>query len=105
MPNLVAIDVSVTDGRVRLAFSDRAVATAYAAYLRAQDLRPPHHQAIPGYRRAPHLHSTAKLVTLSLPEFITWYVLCCLSFPCLKEGDGKGGLCHVAVAQDRQTNP
>ncbi len=75
MPNLVAIDVSVTDGRVRLAFSDRAVATAYAAYLRAQDLRPPHHQAIPGYRRAPHLHSTAKLVTLSLPEFITWYVL------------------------------
>jgi hypothetical protein len=72
MPNLVAIDVSVTDGRIRLAFSDRAVATAYAAYLRAQDLRPPHHQAIPSYVRAPQLHATTKEVSLSLPAFITW---------------------------------
>ncbi|KAK3901376.1 hypothetical protein C8A05DRAFT_34934 [Staphylotrichum tortipilum] len=95
MPNLVAIDVSVTDGRVRLAFSDRAVATAYAAYLRAQDLRPAHHQAIPGYRRTPHLHSAAKLVTLSLPEFITWFITCRLpddedavTFTCMDEHQG-----------------
>ena len=72
MPNLVAIDVSVTDDRIRLSFSDRAVAAAYAAYLRAQDLRPPQHQTIPGYQRAPQLHTTSKEVSLSLPEFITW---------------------------------
>ncbi len=73
MPNLVAIDVSVNDGRIQLAFSDRDVAVAYAAYLRAQDLRPPpHHHAIPGYQRLPQLHATTKEVSLSLPAFITW---------------------------------
>jgi hypothetical protein len=72
MPNLVAIDVSVTDNRIRLAFSDRAVAAAYAAYLRAQDLRPPQYQTIPGYTRYPQLHTTTKEVSLSLPYFITW---------------------------------
>jgi hypothetical protein len=72
MPNLVAIDVSVTDDRIRLVFSDRAVASAYAAYLRAQDLRPPQYQTIPGYQRSPQLHTTTKEVSLSLPNFITW---------------------------------
>ncbi|KAK4234983.1 hypothetical protein C8A03DRAFT_18213 [Achaetomium macrosporum] len=76
MPNLVAIDVSVTDNRIRLVFSDRAVAAAYAAYLRAQDLRPPQYQAIPGYERAPQLHTTTKEVSLSLPDFITWFITC-----------------------------
>ncbi len=74
MPNLVAIDVSVTDNRISLVFSHRAVAAAYAAYLRAQDLRPPPYQTIPGYQRAPQLHTTTKEVSLSLPDFITWYV-------------------------------
>jgi hypothetical protein len=72
MPNLVAIDVFVTDNRLRLVFSDRAVAAAYAAYLRAEDLRPPQYQAIPGYERSPQLHITTKEVSLSLPDFITW---------------------------------
>ncbi|KAK3309430.1 uncharacterized protein B0T15DRAFT_545199 [Chaetomium strumarium] len=76
MPNLVAVDVFVTDNRLRLVFSDRAVAAAYAAYLRAQDLRPPHYQAIPGYERAPQLHITTKEVSLSLPDFITWFITC-----------------------------
>lgn len=70
MPNLVAIDVSVTDNRIRLAFSDRAVAAAYAAHLRAQDGI----QAIAGYQRRPQLHANAKEVSLSLPGFITWSV-------------------------------
>ncbi|KAL2145781.1 hypothetical protein VTI28DRAFT_6280 [Corynascus sepedonium] len=76
MPNLVAIDVSVTDDRIRLVFSDRAVAAAYAAYLRAQDLRPPQYQAIPGYQRSPQLHTTTREVSLSLPAFITWFITC-----------------------------
>ncbi|KAL2131222.1 hypothetical protein VTI74DRAFT_5399 [Chaetomium olivicolor] len=76
MPTLVAIDVCVVDDRIRLVFSDRAVAVAYAAYLRAQDLRSPHHQAIPGYQRAPQLHTTTKEVSLSLPAFITWFITC-----------------------------
>ncbi|KAL2186677.1 hypothetical protein L209DRAFT_659290, partial [Thermothelomyces heterothallicus CBS 203.75] len=76
MPNLVAIDVSVTDNRIRLVFSDRAVAAAYAAYLRAQDLRPPQYQTIPGYQRSPQLHTTTKEVSLSLPAFITWFITC-----------------------------
>ncbi|EAQ93779.1 hypothetical protein CHGG_02014 [Chaetomium globosum CBS 148.51] len=76
MPNLVAIDVSVTDDRIRLVFSDRAVASAYAAYLRAQDLRPPQYQTIPGYQRSPQLHTTTKEVSLSLPNFITWFITC-----------------------------
>ncbi|KAH6853232.1 hypothetical protein B0I37DRAFT_2366 [Chaetomium sp. MPI-CAGE-AT-0009] len=76
MPNLVAIDVSVTDDRIRLVFSDRAVAAAYAAYLRAQDLRPPQYQTIPGYQRSPQLHTTTKEVSLSLPSFITWFITC-----------------------------
>ncbi|KAK4097165.1 hypothetical protein N658DRAFT_413643, partial [Parathielavia hyrcaniae] len=76
MPTLVSIDVSVTDNRIRLAFSDRAVAAAYAAYLHAQDQRPPQHQPIPGYRRAAQLHNTTKEVSLSLPPFITWFITC-----------------------------
>ncbi|KAK4143946.1 uncharacterized protein C8A04DRAFT_28289 [Dichotomopilus funicola] len=76
MPNLVAIDVSVIDDRMRLVFSDRAVAAAYAAYLRAQDLRPPQYQTIPGYQRSPQLHTSSKEVTLSLPNFITWFITC-----------------------------
>jgi hypothetical protein len=75
MPNLVAIDVSVTDNRISLVFSHRAVAAAYAAYLRAQDLRPPPYQTIPGYQRAPQLHTTTKEVSLSLPDLFTWYIL------------------------------
>ncbi|KAJ4287893.1 hypothetical protein N0V88_007513 [Collariella sp. IMI 366227] len=58
MPNLVAIDVSVTDDRIRLTCA------------------PPHHQPIPGYQRAPQLHTTTKEVSLSLPEFITWFITC-----------------------------
>jgi hypothetical protein len=73
MPNLVAIDVSVTDNRVSLVFSHRAVAAAYAAYLRSLDLRPPQFQVIPGYQRSPQLHTTTKEVSLFLPDFITWY--------------------------------
>lgn len=73
MPNLVAIDVSVTDSRISLVFSHRAVAAAYAAYLRAQDLCPAPYQTVPGYQRAPQLHTTRKEVSLSLPDFITWY--------------------------------
>ncbi|KAK4135893.1 hypothetical protein BT67DRAFT_346920, partial [Trichocladium antarcticum] len=76
MPNLVAIDVSVTDSRISLVFSHRAVAAAYAAYLRAQDLRPAPHQTVPGYQRAPQLHTTRKEVSLSLPDFITWFITC-----------------------------
>ncbi|GAB1309906.1 hypothetical protein MFIFM68171_00116 [Madurella fahalii] len=76
MPNLVAIDVSVTDNRISLVFSHRAVAAAYAAYLRAQDLRPPQLQAIPGYQRSPQLHTTTKEVSLFLPDFITWFITC-----------------------------
>lgn len=78
MPTLVAVDVSVTDNRLRLVFSHRAVAAAYAAYLRAQDLRPPpqqqkQHQTIAhGYARAPRLHAEAKEVSVALPGFITW---------------------------------
>jgi hypothetical protein len=72
MPNLVAIDVSVTERRLRLVFSDRAVAEAYASYLRAQDLRPYQLQPVPGYRALPQLSNNAKAVTLSLPDFITW---------------------------------
>ncbi|AEO69886.1 uncharacterized protein THITE_26900, partial [Thermothielavioides terrestris NRRL 8126] len=76
MPNLVAIDVSVTDNRIRLRFSDRAVAAAYAAYLRAQDRRPPQQQAIPGYQRLPHFHAATKEVSFTLPDFITWFITC-----------------------------
>ncbi|KAK4151062.1 hypothetical protein C8A00DRAFT_17491 [Chaetomidium leptoderma] len=93
MPNLVAIDVSVTDSRIRLVFSDRAVAAAYAAYLRTQDQRPPQYgMAIPGYTRAPQLHTTSKEVSLSLPEFMTWFITCRLpddedavTFTCMDE--------------------
>ncbi|KAL1839243.1 hypothetical protein VTJ49DRAFT_1721 [Mycothermus thermophilus] len=76
MPNLVAVDVSVTDRRLRLVFSDRAVAAAYAAYLRAQDLRPYQLQPVPGYRAVPQFHPVTKAVTLSLPDFITWFITC-----------------------------
>ncbi|KAL2159362.1 hypothetical protein VTH06DRAFT_2365 [Thermothelomyces fergusii] len=76
MPNLVSIDVSVTDDRIRLVFSDRAVAAAYAAYLRAQDVRPPQYQTLPGYQRTPQLHTTSREVSLSLPSFITWFITC-----------------------------
>ncbi|KAK4129678.1 hypothetical protein N657DRAFT_551452, partial [Parathielavia appendiculata] len=76
MPNLLSIDVSVTDNRIRLAFSDRAVAAAYAAYLRAQDLQPPQCQPVPGYTRAPQLHTATREVSLSLPYFITWFITC-----------------------------
>ncbi|KAL2270773.1 hypothetical protein VTJ83DRAFT_144 [Remersonia thermophila] len=76
MPNLVAVDVSVTDRRLRLVFSDRAVASAYDAYLRAQDLRPHQLQTIPGYRALPQYNPAARAVTLSLPDFITWFITC-----------------------------
>lgn len=79
MPTLVAVDVSVTDNRLCLVFSHRAVAAAYAAYLRAQDLRPPppqqkqqHQTIVHGYARAPRLHAEAKEVSVALPGFITW---------------------------------
>ncbi|KAL2015379.1 hypothetical protein VTK56DRAFT_5755 [Thermocarpiscus australiensis] len=76
MPNLVSVDVSVTGDRIRLVFSHRAVAAAYAAYLRALDLLPPRHQPIPGYQRSPQLHTTTKEVSLCLPDFITWFITC-----------------------------
>ncbi|KAK4223833.1 hypothetical protein QBC38DRAFT_538802 [Podospora fimiseda] len=79
MPNLVSIDVSVTDSRVSLVFSHRAVAAAYASYLRAQDSGRPSGSPFSspgGYYRAPHFSLTAKEVTLSLPQFITWFITC-----------------------------
>lgn len=80
MPNLVSIDVSVTDSRVSLVFSHRAVAQAYANYLRAQDSgRGPSGSPFSspgGYHRAPHFSPSSKEVTLSLPHFITWFITC-----------------------------
>ncbi|KAK3693430.1 hypothetical protein B0T22DRAFT_496217 [Podospora appendiculata] len=76
MPNLVAVDVSVTDDRISLVFSHRPVADAYAAYLRAEDSRPPHAQPIPGYRRDARHRAGSKEVTLALPNFITWFITC-----------------------------
>ncbi|KAM7194669.1 hypothetical protein V8F20_007861, partial [Naviculisporaceae sp. PSN 640] len=76
MPKLVSVDVSVTDDRISLTFSHRAVATAYAAYLNSEDNRPEHAQPIPGYRRHAKLHPREKQVTFALPSFITWFITC-----------------------------
>ena len=76
MPNLVAVDVSVTDDRISLVFSHRAVAAAYAAYLKSEDARPLVTQSTPGYRRSPHFNAAGKEVTLTLPNFITWFITC-----------------------------
>lgn len=76
MPKLVSVDVSVTDDRISLTFSHRAVATAYAAYLNSEDNRPEHAQPIPGYRRHAKLRPREKQVTLALPSFITWFITC-----------------------------
>ncbi|KAK4185394.1 hypothetical protein QBC35DRAFT_476393 [Podospora australis] len=86
MPNLVAIDVCVVDDRISLVFSHRAVAAAYAAYLRDEDSRmvsfpsppsprgsPHHHQP---YHRAPQYSAATKEVTVSLPSFISWFITC-----------------------------
>ncbi|KAK4210654.1 hypothetical protein QBC37DRAFT_29291 [Rhypophila decipiens] len=76
MKNLVSVDVSVTDDRISLTFSHRAVATAYASYLNSEDNRPEHAQPIPGYRRHAKLLVREKQVTLALPSFITWFITC-----------------------------
>ncbi|KAK0732526.1 hypothetical protein B0T21DRAFT_412699 [Apiosordaria backusii] len=100
MPNLVSVDVSVTDGRVSLVFSHRAVAAAYASYLKAEDARqqqrspsfsPQHspqlnnhnpyrtihnNNPLSGYHRSPQFSPTTKEVTFHLPSFITWFITC-----------------------------
>ncbi|EAA36328.3 hypothetical protein GE21DRAFT_2414 [Neurospora crassa] len=74
MPTLAAIDVSVSDDRISLVFSHRALAAAYAAYLEAEDSRPPYAQAVPGYRRHAMFHAASKEVTLAMPSFLTWFI-------------------------------
>ncbi|KAK3497894.1 uncharacterized protein B0T23DRAFT_310372 [Neurospora hispaniola] len=74
MPTLAAIDVSVCDDRISLVFSHRALAAAYAAYLEAEDSRPPYAQAVPGYRRLVVFHAASKEVTLAMPSFLTWFI-------------------------------
>ncbi|KAK0661653.1 hypothetical protein QBC41DRAFT_33981 [Cercophora samala] len=99
MPNLVSVDVSVTDDRVSLVFSHRAVAAAYASYLKAEDTRQqqrapsfsPHHSPqlnnhnpyrtlhnnpFSSYHRAPQFSPATKEVTFFLPSFITWFITC-----------------------------
>ncbi|KAK3392771.1 hypothetical protein B0H63DRAFT_1466 [Podospora didyma] len=76
MPNLVAIDVSVTDDRISLVFSHRAVAAAYFKYLEVEDARPAQQQPIPGYYRAAQLHAHSNEVTVALPNCITWFITC-----------------------------
>lgn len=74
MVNLVAVDVSVTDDRIHLVFSHRAVAQAYAKHLQLTDRRS--QDAIPGYRRDVHLNVLTNEVTLVLPSFISWFITC-----------------------------
>ncbi|KAK0731969.1 hypothetical protein B0H67DRAFT_631821 [Lasiosphaeris hirsuta] len=74
MPTLVAVDVSVSDDRIRLVFSHRAIAQAYAKYLEAEDRRPS--PAVPGYRRAAHYNPSTKEITVALPKFLTWFITC-----------------------------
>ncbi|EGO53290.1 hypothetical protein NEUTE1DRAFT_32941, partial [Neurospora tetrasperma FGSC 2508] len=74
MPTLAAIDVSVCDDQISLVFSHRALAAAYAAYLEAEDSRPPYAQAVPGYRRLAVFHAASKEVTLAMPSFLTWFI-------------------------------
>ncbi|KAK0624890.1 hypothetical protein B0T17DRAFT_493272 [Bombardia bombarda] len=85
MPNLVAVDVSVSDDRINLVFSHGAVATAYAAYLETQDCR---RSPMSGHRRDAQLQhgsptsslssasSLSKEVSIALPNFITWFINC-----------------------------
>lgn len=74
MVNLVAVDVSVTDDRIHLVFSHRAVAQAYAKHLQLTDRRT--QDAIPGYRRDVHFNVLTNEVTLVLPSFISWFITC-----------------------------
>ncbi|KAK0745597.1 hypothetical protein B0T18DRAFT_409797 [Schizothecium vesticola] len=74
MVNLVAVDVSVTDDRIHLVFSHRAVAQAYAKHLQLTDRRA--QDGIPGYRRDVHLNVLTNEVTLALPSFISWFITC-----------------------------
>ena len=74
MPTLAAIDVSVCDDRISLVFSHRALAAAYAAYLDAEDSRPPYAQAVGGYRRLAVYHADSKEVRLAMPCFLTWFI-------------------------------
>ncbi|KAK3341890.1 hypothetical protein B0T25DRAFT_559538 [Lasiosphaeria hispida] len=76
MPTLVAVDVSVSDDHIRLVFSHRAIAQAYAKYLEAEDRRPPQSQPIPGYRRNAHYNPSSKEITVALPKFLTWFITC-----------------------------
>lgn len=85
MPTLVAVDVSVAGDRIRLVFSHRAVAQAYAKYLQAEDGRSRASEvsaacgwptAIPGYRRDARYDPATKEITLALPPFITWFITC-----------------------------
>ncbi|KAK1752657.1 hypothetical protein QBC47DRAFT_463200 [Echria macrotheca] len=76
MPTLVAVDVSVTDDRISLVFSHRAVAQAYAKHLALEDRRPPSLQPAPSYQRNARLNAAAKEVTLSLPSFVNWFITC-----------------------------
>jgi hypothetical protein len=74
MVNLVAVDVSVTDDRIHLVFSHRAVAQAYAKHLQLTDRRS--QGSLPGYRRDVHFNVLTNEVTLVLPSFISWFITC-----------------------------
>jgi len=86
MPTLAAVDVSVTDDRISLVFSHRAIAQAYAKHLESEDRRSSfasssHQQqqsppTIPNYRRSPRFNPAAKEVSVALPSFITWFITC-----------------------------
>ncbi|KAK4446363.1 hypothetical protein QBC34DRAFT_486807 [Podospora aff. communis PSN243] len=73
MPTLAAVDVSVTDDRISLVFSHRAIAQAYAKHLESEDRRS---TSLPNYRRAPRFNPATKEVSLALPSFITWFITC-----------------------------
>ncbi|KAK5656988.1 hypothetical protein OQA88_3511 [Cercophora sp. LCS_1] len=76
MPTLVAVDVSVTDDRISLVFSHRAIAQAYAKHMEYEDRRPQQAQPAPSYRRNAHFNPSTKEVTLALPSFINWFITC-----------------------------
>ncbi|KAK0631357.1 hypothetical protein B0T14DRAFT_501563 [Immersiella caudata] len=74
MPTLAAVDVSVTDDRISLVFSHRAIAQAYVKHLESEDRQ--RNPSLPSYRRAPRFNPATKEVTLALPSFITWFITC-----------------------------
>jgi len=76
MPTLVAVDVSVTDDRISLVFSHRAVAQAFAKHLESEDRRQSPSQPMANYRRSPRFNPATKEVTVALPSFINWFITC-----------------------------